>query len=44
MKPVEYRQFKGEFVPNLSIIDVLMFNDVSGVQELLTMYSLIKAQ
>lgn len=26
MLPVKYKQFKNEFVPNLSIIDVLMFN------------------
>lgn len=35
MKPIRYPQFKDEFVPNLSIIDVLMFNSVEQVQALL---------
>lgn len=41
MEPVEYKQFKNEFVPNLSMIDVLMFNDVFAVKELLENYELI---
>lgn len=35
MDPIEYPQFAHPFVPNLSIIDVLMFNSVERVQELL---------
>ena len=31
----EYRQFKGEFVPGLSIIDVMMFNDTDTIREML---------
>lgn len=38
---IEYKQFKNEFVPNLSIIDVLMFNSPEDVRELLTKYELI---
>lgn len=30
-----YRQFGSEFVPNLSIIDVLMFNEVKAIRQLL---------
>ncbi len=32
---IEYQQFREQFVPNLSIIDVLMFNDQSVVQSYL---------
>lgn len=35
MDPIEYAQFSRPFVPNLSIIDVLMFNSVERVQQLL---------
>ncbi len=35
VKPVTYKQYKNDFIPNLSIIDVLMFNDVDFVKELL---------
>lgn len=42
MDPVEYRQFKQPFVGNLSIIDVLMFNCVEQVQQMLTRYQLDK--
>jgi WbqC-like protein family len=38
---VEYPQFKNEFVPWLSIIDVLMFNSVTSVQHLLTEFDLL---
>ncbi|MES2411555.1 MAG: WbqC family protein [Bacteroidota bacterium] len=38
---VSYKQFNPEFVPNLSIIDVLMFNDVNTIKEFLTNYELI---
>lgn len=39
MDAIAYRQLKGDFVANLSIIDVLMFNCVEQVQELLQYYS-----
>jgi hypothetical protein len=40
--PVEYRQFENEFVPWLSIIDVLMFNTKQQVQQYLqSFYTII---
>ena len=38
---VEYKQFGGLFVPNLSIVDVLMFNSVDEVNMMLDKYTLI---
>ncbi|GAB3994800.1 WbqC family protein [Spirosoma daeguense] len=40
---VEYAQFSktNEFVPWLSIIDILMFNDVAAIQTLLDQYELV---
>lgn len=35
---VIYKQLKNQFVPNLSIIDVLMFNSVEQVNNLLNLY------
>lgn len=40
-KPIDYKQFSGEFVPWLSIIDVLMFNSPEEVNEMLNQYELI---
>ncbi len=40
MREVSYKQFKGEFVPNLSIIDVMMFNSQEECQKLLLEYDL----
>lgn len=41
-KPVEYKQFDNEFVPWLSIIDVMMFNSKKRIKEYLhDYYSLI---
>jgi hypothetical protein len=37
----EYNQFGNEFIPWLSIIDILMFNDVSDVKQILNQYELI---
>lgn len=37
---VPYAQLKNEFVPFLSIIDVMMFNDKAGVSSLLKQYTL----
>ncbi len=41
MHDLSYPQFKGDFVPYLSIIDVLMFNSPEAVRELLTQYDLV---
>jgi hypothetical protein len=38
---VEYRQFDNEFIPNLSIIDVMMFNSKQQITELLELYDLV---
>lgn len=43
MGNVRYRQFKEPFTPNLSIIDVLMFNDPFTLRHLLEDYALIDA-
>ena len=40
MDKICYKQFDNEFINYLSIIDLLMFNDVSTIQEYLTMYEL----
>lgn len=40
-KPVFYKQFDTEFIPNLSIIDVMMFNSMEGINSLLDNYELI---
>ena len=39
--PYEYKQFNNAFIPNLSIIDILMFNSKEEVRELLNQYELI---
>jgi hypothetical protein len=36
-----YKQFRNEFVPHLSILDVMMFNSVEDIGEMLTKYELI---
>lgn len=41
MRPVSYSQFKNDFVPNLSIVDVLMFNNKERVKLLLDEYDLV---
>lgn len=40
-KRIAYPQFKNEFIPWLSILDVLMFNDVPDVRKLLEEYELV---
>ena len=40
-KSIEYRQYEGPFIPNLSIIDVLMFNDKEQIKKYLHEYDLI---
>jgi len=39
--PIIYKQFNNEFIANLSIIDVLMFNSVETIQEYLSEYDLV---
>lgn len=40
-RPVEYKQFNNPFIPDLSIVDVLMFNSVEKTNELLLQFDLI---
>lgn len=42
-KSIIYNQGKNEFCENLSIIDVLMFNDVKSIKQFLKQYSLNKS-
>ena len=37
---IVYEQFQNEFQPNLSIIDVMMFNSVEQIQQMLQKYTL----
>ena len=39
--PLEYKQFANEFVPWLSVLDVMMFNPVEKIQSMLNDYKLI---
>lgn len=41
MDDIKYKQFSDEFVPYLSIIDVLMHNGKEGTKELLNRYTLV---
>lgn len=38
---IEYKQFGNEFVPNLSILDVMMFNSAEEINEMLDKFELI---
>ena len=38
---IKYKQFNNEFIPFLSIIDILMFNSKEEVQQMLTNYELL---
>ena len=38
---VPYKQFANDFVPGLSIIDVLMFNSVEEIKRMLNQYELV---
>lgn len=40
MNEIVYKQYKNSFVPNLSIIDVMMFNSKEKIQQYLEMYLL----
>ncbi|MCK9217046.1 MAG: WbqC family protein [Firmicutes bacterium] len=39
--PFTYKQYENEFVPNLSIIDVMMFNSHSDIKKMLDNYELL---
>jgi hypothetical protein len=39
--PIDYKQYKNEFVPWLSMIDVLMFNSKEQIKEFLDNYELV---
>lgn len=41
MKSIQYRQFNDGFVPNLSIIDVMMFNSKEQIKNLMMEYELL---
>lgn len=38
---IKYSQFKNDFIPNLSIIDVMMFNSPNEIRKMLNNYKLI---
>ncbi|AKB33080.1 hypothetical protein MSSIH_2390 [Methanosarcina siciliae HI350] len=40
-KTDEYKQFGNEFIPNLSIVDVMMFNSKDEIKKMINMYELI---
>jgi hypothetical protein len=40
-KTINYKQFKNEFVPWLSIIDIMMFNSPVEIKEMLNQYELV---
>lgn len=42
MGDIQYPQFGNEFVPSLSILDVMMFNSSEQIQEMLQNYTIIK--
>lgn len=38
---ISYRQFEHEFVPSLSIVDILMFNSLEEITQMLTQFKLL---
>jgi hypothetical protein len=40
-QPIEYKQFDNQFVPNLSILDIMMFNPVDEINKMLLRYELL---
>ena len=40
-KLINYKQFNNKFIPNLSIIDVMMFNSKEDIKEMLKKYTLV---
>lgn len=41
MGPIIYKQFDHDFTPNLSIIDIMMFNSANNIQQMLNIYKII---
>ena len=41
---ISYDQFRGDFIPHLSIIDIMMFNNKEDVKEMLTKFQLLKGK
>jgi len=41
MEDITYKQFHNEFIPNLSIIDVMMFNSKDEIKKMFTKYVLL---
>ena len=41
MNTIQYKQFSNDFVPNLSMIDILMFNSPAEIKEMLNDYTLL---
>ena len=39
---IKYKQFNNEFVPNLSILDVIMFNSKDEIKDMLNDYTVLK--
>lgn len=39
---IEYKQFDNDFVPGLSILDVMMFNSVTEIEKMLNSFSIIR--
>jgi hypothetical protein len=40
-KPIIYSQFNDGFVPRLSVIDVMMFNSIDKIKQMLNEYELL---
>jgi WbqC-like protein family len=40
-KPIEYQQFKNTFIPYLSIIDLIMFNEIPKIKQFLNEFELL---
>ena len=40
-REISYKQFNNEFVPNLSIVDILMFNSKDNIKNMLNQFQLI---
>ena len=40
-RKISYKQFNNEFVPNLSIVDILMFNSKDNIKNILTQFELV---
>jgi len=38
---ISYKQFNNEFIPNLSVVDILMFNSKDNIKNMLTQFELI---